>query len=117
LQSLTNLFSLEDAMENKIVIGREHVPIKDIAFVELFDKDKSPTIKSEKDFQTRVVLRDNSQRLDVRTLDNYVTKYGSRRPRCHQSRSDHTLPREGLCAERKSPSQARHEDRSVLDRA
>ena len=43
-------------MQNVITIGRRHVPIEQIAYVEPFDPATNPEFKPEKPFKARVVL-------------------------------------------------------------
>jgi hypothetical protein len=69
----------EMPMSSTVTIGRRLIPIEHVAFVEPFDVASQARIKTEKPFQTRVVLLDRESVLAEEALDAFAGKHRFRR--------------------------------------
>src|SRR5467141_3082122 len=67
-----------DTMQNDITIGRELVPIEDIALVEPFDPAGNPEFRTKKDFKARVVRRNGRGILTEMTPQEFAQAHGFR---------------------------------------
>jgi hypothetical protein len=65
-------------MENVIIIGRRHVPIEQIAYVEPFEPSANPDFQPEKPFKARVVLLDRETVLAEFTPQEFADAHGFR---------------------------------------
>jgi hypothetical protein len=65
-------------MENVITIGRRHVPIEQIAYVEPFEIAADSDFKPEKPFKARVVLLDRDTVLTEATPQEFADAHGFR---------------------------------------
>src|SRR3984957_19220947 len=65
-------------MENVITIGRRHVPIEQIAYVEPFETSANTDFKPEKPFKARVVLFDRETVLTEATPQEFADAHGFR---------------------------------------
>jgi hypothetical protein len=65
-------------MQTVVVIGREHVPIEDIALVEPFDRASNPGLTSKKEFNARVVRRNGRGILTEMTPQQFAEAHGFR---------------------------------------
>lgn len=65
-------------MQTVVVIGREHVPIEDIALVEPFDRASNPSLTSKKEFNARVVRRNGRGILTEMTPQQFADTHGFR---------------------------------------
>jgi hypothetical protein len=65
-------------MENVITIGRRHVPIEQIAYVEPFEPSANSDFKPEKPFKARVVLLDRETVLTETTPQEFADAHGFR---------------------------------------
>jgi hypothetical protein len=65
-------------MENVITIGRKHVPIEQIAYVEPFDPSANMDFKPEKPFKARVVLLDREATLAEAAPHEFADAHGFR---------------------------------------
>jgi hypothetical protein len=65
-------------MENVITIGRRHVPLEQIAYVEPFEIAPDSDFKPEKDFKSRVVLLDRDNVLAEAAPHEFADAYGFR---------------------------------------
>jgi hypothetical protein len=70
--------SPEIVMENVITIGRRHVPIEQIAYVEPFELSANTDFKPEKSFKARVVLLDRETVLTENTAREFADAHGFR---------------------------------------
>jgi hypothetical protein len=65
-------------MENVVTIGRRHVPVEQIAYVEPFEISANSDFKPEKPFKTRVVLVDREFVLAEATPREFAEAHGFR---------------------------------------
>jgi hypothetical protein len=65
-------------MENVITIGRRHVPIEQIAYVEPFEPSANTDFQPEKPFKARVVLLDRDTVLTEATPQEFADAHGFR---------------------------------------
>jgi hypothetical protein len=65
-------------MENVITIGRKHVPIEQIAYVEPFELAPDAEFRPEKPFKARVVLLDRDTVLTEATPQEFADAHGFR---------------------------------------
>jgi hypothetical protein len=63
-------------MENVLTIGRKHVPIEHIVFVEPFDPAANPEFKSETEFKSRIVLLNRDTILAESTPREFAEAHG-----------------------------------------
>jgi len=69
---------MEIAMDNVITIGRRHVPLEHIAYVEPFELAEISDFKPEKPFRARVVLLDRESVLSEVTPNEFAGAHGFR---------------------------------------
>jgi hypothetical protein len=65
-------------MQNVIMIGRRHVPLEHIAYVEPFELGENSDFKPEKAFRARVVLLDRESVLSEATPNEFAEAHGFR---------------------------------------
>jgi hypothetical protein len=65
-------------MQNVITLGKKHVPLEQIVFVEPFDPESNPEFKPQKDFKARLVLLNRDRILTEETPAAFAEANGFR---------------------------------------
>lgn len=65
-------------MQDVITLGKKHVPVEQIVFVEPFDPDSNPEFKPQKDFKARIVLLNRDRILTEQTPEAFAEANGFR---------------------------------------
>lgn len=65
-------------MQDVITLGKKHVPIEQIVFVEPFDPAANPEFKPQKDFKARIILLNRDRVLTEQTPEAFAEAYGFR---------------------------------------
>lgn len=65
-------------MQNVITLGKKHVPIEQIVFVEPFDPTANPEFKPQKDFKSRIILLNRERVLTEQTPEAFAEAHGFR---------------------------------------
>lgn len=59
-------------MQDVITLGKKHVPIEQIVFVEPFDPAANPEFKPQKDFKARIILLNRDRILSEQTPETFA---------------------------------------------